>query len=429
MPALAVLCLALTTLSVAATENKPQTRELHDPAEAGLAAGLEMLRNGQLNDALQQLDTLIEKHPTFQLAHAVRADVMAQLVGQQSVFDVPADGMSALAEEARQRFAGQRNIAQSLDRVPANLLELGPHTDTLVMVDLTANRLYLYSHRAGQLRLDGDHYVTIGKSGTGKEREGDNRTPIGLYRIQPFLPDEELPELYGHGALPLDYPNAWDKFHGRTGYGIWIHGQPRDSYARPPRDSMGCVVISNRVMPSLNAWSTAGATPVIMVDSINWVDQNTLTSMRQDLHDTLEVWRRSWSEGDMDRFMSLHDAQFRNDQLTRGGFEKRKRQIARRNATINIDISDREMLMFEDIDGTPVAEVRFKQHYRSSRYEDKSVKTQYWALRKGAWRLTLETERVTPRPRNTPVQTVEANALPREATDPPARNRAIPGSR
>src|SRR3546814_8483534 len=49
----------------------------------------------------------------------------------------------------------------------------------------------------------------------------------------------KLPDFYGDGAYPLNYPNEWDKHEGRKGYGIWLHGTPSTTYSRPPRASDG----------------------------------------------------------------------------------------------------------------------------------------------------------------------------------------------
>ncbi|MEM6988614.1 MAG: L,D-transpeptidase family protein [Pseudomonadota bacterium] len=408
------LLMLLATLPLVGNASQSASPQLFDPAEAKLDHSLALLGQGKLDDALSEIDALLAQQPTFQLGHAIRADIMSQLAGQQSVLAHNAD-LSSLRHEASQRFASQRNTARHLDLLPANLLEPHPSVDTIVLVDLTANRLYQYEKRSGAWQQVGDHYVTIGKSGAGKLREGDNRTPIGIYRVQPFMPDEALPELYGYGALPLDYPNPWDKHQRRTGSGIWIHGQPRTSYARPPQDSEGCVVISNRAMPGLHNDTTAGATPVIMVRAIDWVDRNTLTSMRDDLSRTLETWRRSWASGDIDQFMALHAANFRNDHGSRARFEKQKRNLAVYQGQKRIRITDREMLLFEDIDGTILAEVRFTQEYASPRYRETSHKRQYWSLSGGTWQLALETEHSPAPTRNT----VPVLAAARTAEDDP----------
>ena len=51
-----------------------------------------------------------------------------------------------------------------------------------------------------------------------------SKTRIGTVRNRPWRPLEIQHDKYGVAAYPLDYPNAWDRFNERTGYGIWLHG-------------------------------------------------------------------------------------------------------------------------------------------------------------------------------------------------------------
>ena len=48
-----------------------------------------------------------------------------------------------------------------------------------------------------------DFYASIGKNGVGKFKEGDKKTPIGVYFISRFLDPDSLPDYYGDGAFPL----------------------------------------------------------------------------------------------------------------------------------------------------------------------------------------------------------------------------------
>ena len=110
---------------------------------------------------------------------------------------------------------------------------------------------FLFKNQKGVPTLIKDFYVTIGKNGAGKYVEGDQKTPVGVYFVTDFISPEELPDLYGDGAFPIDYPNVWDQRHGRTGYGIWLHGTPSKIYSRPPEDSNGCVIVSNQDLNAL----------------------------------------------------------------------------------------------------------------------------------------------------------------------------------
>ena len=97
----------------------------------------------------------------------------------------------------------------------------------------------------GALKLQTDYYVSQGKLGVKKFREGDQKTPIGVYYVNGRIPGPKLPDFYGTGALPINYPNEWDRRNGRGGSGIWLHGTPSDNFSRPPLSSDGCVVLAN----------------------------------------------------------------------------------------------------------------------------------------------------------------------------------------
>lgn len=67
------------------------------------------------------------------------------------------------------------------------------------------------------------------------------------------------------GEFPLDYPNAWDRMQGRKGFGSWLHGVPRDTYARATRASDNCVVVSNIDLKLIEQFIAPGKTSFIIV--------------------------------------------------------------------------------------------------------------------------------------------------------------------
>ena len=136
-----------------------------------------------------------------------------------------------------------------------------------IVVDASRSRVYLYENRLGTLRPVRDYYSAIGKLGTAKEREGDKRTPIGIYHVSSHIPGGRLPDLYGWGAFPISYPNGWDRRLGRTGNGIWIHGVPPVTYARGPLSTDGCVALANPEIADLAQRVQPGITPVVIADS------------------------------------------------------------------------------------------------------------------------------------------------------------------
>ena len=223
--------------------------------EQQLLQGLAAIKKYQLDSALTIFEKISAEHPNYKLANLLKADLLALKSGQA---DLIADvhqrfgrHVQALQEEARVRwsFANQKGYDSSLLDQYALKTANQPY---VVFVSLPANRLFLFKRdEQGNLQLEQDFYITIGKKGAGKQREGDRRTPLGIYHIVDFIEDKRLPELYGVGALPLNYPNIWDKHLKRTGSGIWLHGVPRETYTRAPLDSRGCVVLSNEGMKRL----------------------------------------------------------------------------------------------------------------------------------------------------------------------------------
>jgi murein L,D-transpeptidase YafK len=69
-----------------------------------------------------------------------------------------------------------------------------------------------------------DHTFTValGTRGVGKQREGDNRTPLGRYGLGPPRASKNF-----HIFVPVGYPTAEQARMGFTGGAIGIHGPPR----------------------------------------------------------------------------------------------------------------------------------------------------------------------------------------------------------
>src|SRR6185436_13070775 len=95
----------------------------------------------------------------------------------------------------------------------------------------------------------------------------------------------------GSGALPINYPNEWDKMNGRSGSGIWLHGTPSDSFSRPPLSSDGCVVLTNPDLHKLTSSVEIGKTPVLIGESIEFVNKTKWDNDRKFAAKLVEKWR------------------------------------------------------------------------------------------------------------------------------------------
>jgi L,D-peptidoglycan transpeptidase YkuD (ErfK/YbiS/YcfS/YnhG family) len=254
----------------------------NDSGEALFLKTYQLLSGGYFSQALQTAQFMAERYPHFQLGQLLYADLLAGGAGVAPETDALVDSpnlqqrMDQLKTEAllRTRHAGLKLLA---GKVPAQLRYLSPSVRKVVVVDAHKSRLYVLAYQTDdsgieKLQVVLDVYVSIGSQGMGKWREGDAKTPIGVYFIQKHLTDPMLPDLYGSGALTLDYPNPVDKQLKRTGSGIWLHGSPSQQYARPPTATDGCVVLANDDMTRLIRLGVHTDTPVIIAESLSWID-------------------------------------------------------------------------------------------------------------------------------------------------------------
>ena len=200
-------------------------------ADRQLANSLLAISQSRMPEAHSAVDLLTQAHPNFRLAQLIKGDLLLARAQPLRTLGNTGDArnveLEQLRDEARQRV---RALTDSLpnDKIPAYLLNLDDSYRHALVVDASRSRLYVYENRAGLPLRVADFYVTIGKAGAGKQKEGDNRTPTGIYAVSGFKSPRELTDFYGSGAFTLSYPNEWDTRQGRNGHGIWLHGTPSE---------------------------------------------------------------------------------------------------------------------------------------------------------------------------------------------------------
>jgi murein L,D-transpeptidase YafK len=272
--------------------------------------------------------------------------------------------------------------------VPRNLLQIPQGVKHVIVVDASRSRLYLYENRQNVPRLVAEFYATLGKRGIDKLREGDQKTPIGVYHVTSRIPGAKLPDLYGSGALPIDYPNEWDRRAGRTGYGIWLHGVPSDTFARAPLASDGCIALANPDMDRLTALVDVGATPVIISERVEWEKSAVVRSEREAFARRLDEWRRDWESRDAGRYLAHYARDFRSGQADLQAWSTQKAAVNRSKTWIKVSIGN--VSIFRNPGKDKVMVVTFDQDYRSSSLSQKSRKRQYWVEEAGRWKIAYE---------------------------------------
>jgi murein L,D-transpeptidase YafK len=87
-----------------------------------------------------------------------------------------------------------------------------------IVVETRSHRMALCEHGEAIRTLP----VAIGGGGTDKRREGDRKTPLGSYGLDPVLPSTKF-----HRFIGIRYPTADQAARGFTGSAVGIHGPSR----------------------------------------------------------------------------------------------------------------------------------------------------------------------------------------------------------
>ena len=97
----------------------------------------------------------------------------------------------------------------------------------ILTCDKSSSKLTLYIKDNNEsYKLQKQYNAYTGKIGGDKLKEGDLKTPIGIYDLTKKI--SKLDSFYGPLAFVTSYPNAYDKYRGKNGSGIWIHGLPTE---------------------------------------------------------------------------------------------------------------------------------------------------------------------------------------------------------
>ena len=285
---------------------------------------------------------------------------------------------------------GQVDESAATPLYPSGLVTLS--SNYALIAELEAGKLHLFQRtRDGLVTPVTTMDMSIGKEGYGKQIEGDNKTPVGVYRIVSHLTNEQLDDYYGHAAYPVNYPNVWDKRHGRTGYGIWLHAEPVGFTVktRPLLDSNGCVVVSNNDIDSLHQYLDIGHTTIIMTPRVQWVEAGEITSRQQILYQQLAIWKQAWESLESEPYLNFYSKDFNNLEKDWYQWVDYKQRVNSNKSFINVDYSDVGIYQYPGEQA--LYWVEFYQSYRSNNYQSQGWKQQLWKLENdNQWRIIYE---------------------------------------
>jgi len=363
-------------------------------------------KSGKLDLALDELDKLIKKVPDFQLAYLLKGDLLLSKFGTTNNLGqttLLASIIPTLANSKKQQLHLLREEAQvrlrallhkQKNKLPRQILALGKSVKKALLIDKRANRLYVFSRKeSGELFEEvNDYYITSGKLVGDKKIKGDLRTPEGVYFVTSWISPNKLPEKYGVGAFPVNYPNELDRRNGKTGYGIWLHGTDKGYYSRPPRDSEGCVVLTNIDLDALKSEIKPGLTPVVITDKVEWIDYASWKKERQTIFQAVENWRVGWESMNVNKYLSNYSKDFWSSSHNLKSWSARKRLLAKNKTHQSIELSDISVLVYpkKKTDKRQIAVVRLHQNYKSNNFKSEMYKRLYLTKKDKSWKILYE---------------------------------------
>jgi murein L,D-transpeptidase YafK len=362
-------------------------------AEARLIEIYNLIGKARNREAFSKATQLVADLPNFQLAHLVYGDLLAARARPVTTLgDVPAtlvgtanSSLDELREESLLRIKALRERPPP-GSIPSQFLALSQRSRHAIAVDASKSRLYLFENTPAGMKLVSDYYISVGKAGTSKTTEGDQRTPLGVYYITSNLDRKSLKDFYGSGALPINYPNMLDTRRGKTGRGNWLHGTPPNQFSRAPLATDGCVVLANPDLDYLIRTVEIQSTPVVIATQLRWVAPHGIRTEGEPFKDTLQAWRNAKTSGDLQQILRFYTPDFTSYGKTlEQWMPTLKTELANVQGR-SIQLKDVSYLRWTDAADTMV--VTFGEVAEGTRTG--LTKRQYWAREGSQWKIFFE---------------------------------------
>lgn len=242
--------------------------------------------------------------------------------------------------------------------------------ERLFVVDKEEQSLVVFSNKS-PLRKEYDWKVTTGEVQGDKKKEGDLKTPEGIYFLENKIIDNLDYELYGEMALTLNYPNPVDKIQDRTGFGIWLHGRGREVV---PFDTEGCVAMDMEYMLKLEEKVDLQRTPVIIARSATWDQQEQDNETTREINRLSREWARAWAAGSGEYFQFYHPDKFaQSSGKPFEEFKDHKEGLFQAYSWIDVYIEEPRVLA-----GPGYWVSYFGQVFNASDFYSQGIKRLYW---------------------------------------------------
>jgi len=242
----------------------------------------------------------------------------------------------------------------------------------VILASKENKKLLVYLHQQNKFKLIKTTNALFGKINGDKQKEGDLRTPIGVYDFTSVLSKKDkLEDRYGPLAFTTSYPNLIDKMvYKKTGYGIWLHGKPLDG--RKKIDTKGCVALDNDELIKISNVIKYKKSHIII--SKNKIANSSLQEISI-IMSNLYKWKHSWESNDIKKYLSFYNKRFvRSDGMNLSTFSIFKKRIFRVNQSKEILFKKMEIIPYFDGDNNKHFKITFFESYKSRTFQFKGNK-------------------------------------------------------
>ena len=222
--------------------------------------------------------------------------------------------------------------------------------------------------------LDDNFFAFIGEKKGDKQKEGDLKTPIGVYKLLQKL--NNVDSFYGPLAFVTSYPNTYDKAQGKNGSGIWVHGLPleqeRDDYTK------GCIAINNSNLKQIEGKINFNKA-LVYIDKKSFIqpDKEDLTKVLANLYQ----WRQAWKENNIEDYLSYYDQNFKHTNgLNYKRFKRYKKRIFKKQESKSIFFTDINIIPYPMSKKKNIFLITFTEKYQSKSYTFNGPKELYVEL-------------------------------------------------
>jgi len=241
--------------------------------------------------------------------------------------------------------------------------------DSILTCNKTKSTLKLYKRdKNSDFTPVKDYSAFVGKEKGDKVREGDLKTPTGIYDITRKI--EKLDSFYGPLAFATSYPNLYDRYRGKDGHGIWIHGLPTEQERE--KFTKGCIAIGNNNLICLEKEIDIDNTLLIINKDkiIKNVSKEKLALILSQLY----RWRYTWLYNDIDGYLNFYSHDFvKNNTMDLKQFKRYKTRIFKKK--------EKKTILFKYINVIPypsssnIYQITFQEIYKSDSFKFTGNKT------------------------------------------------------